>query len=694
MRKIIIVLFSLFLFTTITAQFTSVQNGAFHIPGTWSTDPNATAIPDSNSSVIINHTIWGSGECRDLTINENGKIYSGEGFTIYGNLNNIGEIRDDPNHGSDYLTVTIYGNIINNGVYITGTTNFKGSEDHHLQSINGNTINFGSAFGRNSDATFIVDGVAYISGSLLLNGSKMILPGGSAVLDTLVLKDALIDGGVVECNNNVILGMGVNSTISFNGIFDEQRQTFLKDVILDGYLNFNGSSSDSTAGTITFLGNVINNGTIITKPHNSGNYANIFIEGEFTNNGIVQSESRGLDLRFVKNGNITNNGELLDNKMIFYGSHTFVNNNDSIGVSEIKGLDSNSTVTIVGDLISNHLFNGSYYTVDINMNGGKIILPNNGKLINFRMDNTILEANNSLLANTFPTGVKTSIVSSTIVDAKIKYAIARNPTIFLGNLEIVEDGLFRGHATLNCNILNNGDMKVNGAIIGDIINNGTWEAVTYLTGNITNSSIINSYMEISGNLTNKGSWEGFAILLNGNEDQVINMPTDSTIHSSSIKFDAMLDGTNYQWRRNGVDIAGENGNVLTLLTDLLPDNATYNCKVDGATSRNIIIQSLTDVDDEKDVKTAQLPTEFSLSQNYPNPFNPSTEIDFALPSNSNVSLKVFNSLGEEVAELVNREMTVGYHSVNFDASNLSSGIYFYRINVGSFVQTNKMILVK
>ncbi|MBU0558454.1 MAG: T9SS type A sorting domain-containing protein [Bacteroidetes bacterium] len=89
-----------------------------------------------------------------------------------------------------------------------------------------------------------------------------------------------------------------------------------------------------------------------------------------------------------------------------------------------------------------------------------------------------------------------------------------------------------------------------------------------------------------------------------------------------------------------------------------------------------------------------LPNDFILYQNYPNPFNPSTVIEFALPETGNVSLKVFNSIGEEVAELVNNEMIAGYHSINFDASSLTSGIYFYRITTGNFTQTNKMILLR
>ena len=91
---------------------------------------------------------------------------------------------------------------------------------------------------------------------------------------------------------------------------------------------------------------------------------------------------------------------------------------------------------------------------------------------------------------------------------------------------------------------------------------------------------------------------------------------------------------------------------------------------------------------------ATIPQEFSLSQNYPNPFNPSTKISFTLPSSSNVSLKVFNTLGQEVSELVNENLQPGKYSVDFNASKLSNGIYFYKLASDNFVQVKKMILIK
>ncbi|MEO8233457.1 MAG: SBBP repeat-containing protein, partial [Ignavibacteriota bacterium] len=91
---------------------------------------------------------------------------------------------------------------------------------------------------------------------------------------------------------------------------------------------------------------------------------------------------------------------------------------------------------------------------------------------------------------------------------------------------------------------------------------------------------------------------------------------------------------------------------------------------------------------------SQIPTVFSLEQNYPNPFNPNTTISYQLPISGQVTLKVYDVLGDEVATLVNEENPAGFYKVEFDASKLSSGIYFYKIQFEKFVETKKMILLK
>ncbi len=88
------------------------------------------------------------------------------------------------------------------------------------------------------------------------------------------------------------------------------------------------------------------------------------------------------------------------------------------------------------------------------------------------------------------------------------------------------------------------------------------------------------------------------------------------------------------------------------------------------------------------------PTAYNLSQNYPNPFNPSTQINFDLPKESHVVLKIYNALGQEVTTLVNRNMPTGSYKYQFNADNLPSGIYIYRLQAGSFNSVRKMVLLK
>lgn len=99
-------------------------------------------------------------------------------------------------------------------------------------------------------------------------------------------------------------------------------------------------------------------------------------------------------------------------------------------------------------------------------------------------------------------------------------------------------------------------------------------------------------------------------------------------------------------------------------------------------------------DDQRNNGIISIPKEYSLSQNYPNPFNPTTSIKYSIPFESLVELKIFNILGQEISTLVNEQKPAGNYEVKFDASVLPSGVYFYRLQAGDFVQTRKMILLK
>ncbi|MCH8942656.1 MAG: T9SS type A sorting domain-containing protein [Bacteroidetes bacterium] len=129
----------------------------------------------------------------------------------------------------------------------------------------------------------------------------------------------------------------------------------------------------------------------------------------------------------------------------------------------------------------------------------------------------------------------------------------------------------------------------------------------------------------------------------------------------------------------------------------IPQVVTVAVRVDDK-SDNVDVQIyninvITGIDDENTI-----PNTFKLFQNYPNPFNPSTTISFQLPALSFVILKIYDVLGREVKTLINKEMKAGNYKVDFNASQLSSGIYFYRLSISGgtkdFTSIKKMVLLK
>ena len=137
-------------------------------------------------------------------------------------------------------------------------------------------------------------------------------------------------------------------------------------------------------------------------------------------------------------------------------------------------------------------------------------------------------------------------------------------------------------------------------------------------------------------------------------------------------------------------------NVTTFPISGLTPNTPHYYRVraynSGGTSSNSNIISVTLVDINENVD--QIPTVFKLNQNYPNPFNPSTVISYQLPVSSFVSLKVFNCLGNEVEMLVNEYQQAGQYVKTFHGTSLTSGVYFYKLTAGNFVETKKLILMR
>ncbi|MBI5476099.1 MAG: T9SS type A sorting domain-containing protein [Ignavibacteriales bacterium] len=183
--------------------------------------------------------------------------------------------------------------------------------------------------------------------------------------------------------------------------------------------------------------------------------------------------------------------------------------------------------------------------------------------------------------------------------------------------------------------------------------------------NITANFAINRYaVALTANPTNGGTVSGSGTYDHGSSVTVI--ATAKNIAGSKFQF--------INWTENGSEVSKNSSYTFTIIAN-----------------RNLVANFL-DITSVKD--EGGIPAKFILSQNYPNPFNPTTKIQFSIPKRIYVKLNIYNVLGQEIVMLVDNELSASTYSVDFDATELPNGIYFYKIQAGEFVQTKKMILTK
>jgi hypothetical protein len=150
----------------------------------------------------------------------------------------------------------------------------------------------------------------------------------------------------------------------------------------------------------------------------------------------------------------------------------------------------------------------------------------------------------------------------------------------------------------------------------------------------------------------------------------------------------------------GVFLSTNNGTSWTEVNSGLTDTVVHALAVSGTNlfagtaGGGVWRRPLSEMITTVEPHSAIMPAHFHLGQNYPNPFNPSTTILYGLPSRSHVTLSVFNTVGQQVATLVEGEQEAGFHEVQFEASGLASGVYLYRLQAGDFVQTKRLLLLR
>ncbi|MFQ3597326.1 MAG: T9SS type A sorting domain-containing protein [Chloroherpetonaceae bacterium] len=144
-------------------------------------------------------------------------------------------------------------------------------------------------------------------------------------------------------------------------------------------------------------------------------------------------------------------------------------------------------------------------------------------------------------------------------------------------------------------------------------------------------------------------------------------------------------------------LIGDGGSLSVITDDKILFQKGFRVEKGGvfhATIRNKSTGKETALSVAADADKAKQPSVYALSQNYPNPFNPSTIINYQLAATNAVRLEVFDMLGRKVATLVNEQQSAGSYQATFNAVALASGVYFYRLQAGNFVETKKMMLVK
>lgn len=224
--------------------------------------------------------------------------------------------------------------------------------------------------------------------------------------------------------------------------------------------------------------------------------------------------------------------------------------------------------------------------------------------------------------------------------------------------------------------------------------------VELYSGDLSRKTLVPGLYKWTTTVTAPGSFE-----IEGDENDIwiFQIAGDLTVSSD---IDVTLVGgaqaKNIFWQVSGEVTVGTNAHFEGIILSMTAINFNTGASLNGRAlaqsaitlDQNTVTKPSSSQTTSIDGTENSLPETFTLSQNYPNPFNPSTVISYQIPVNADVRLEVFNILGQSVALLVNEQKSAGAHTVTFDATALSSGIYIYRINSADFSQTRKMLLIK
>jgi hypothetical protein len=568
--------------------------------------------------------------------------------------------------GGDTATVTINGNIIQTGGQFS--SNGSGNAAFIEITVNGDIIVTAGNFsvsrgsqGSTGTTKWYLHGTNFsMSNATTQNsnaaGAKFVFSGTTP--QNLTLTNVTFSGGFpVEVTTNAILFAG-ESEIEGSGDFILNSNATLgtgNEGGVDSTLQMSGTITLSTSANYSFNGNAA---------QFMGNILPFTVNGLTIDNSAGVSLSHSLDVDGDLN---VNNGDLfLNGNNIFIGSNGILNETPGNTVTGSTGM-----ISAIRDL---NTPNG------VNLAGLGVMFTSTDDLgitLVDRFHSPGTGNGNQGILRQYSISFPVSKQKGKLIQKEADITLATTLRFYYDESEL--NGISEASLT--------SFQSYSGA-------NNEWQQM----GGTVN--INNNYVEVS-NVVDFGYWTlgnvnaplpvelvSFTADLSENEI-VLNWSTATETNNSGWNIERKQ--LNHDWQKIGF-VEGK-GNSTTIQNYSFTDNDLTSTKYqyrleqldyDGTLSYSDVVE----------IEFNQLPEEFALYQNYPNPFNPSTTINFGVPTSSFVNLSIYNSIGEKVATIVSEQIEAGVHSVQFNASNLASGIYIYRLTANNRIFTNKMLLIK
>ena len=593
------------------ADFVSVRDGNWNDASTWSFDTNATAIPNDNSDVLIQHAIsvqTSSGNpiptCANIEIMSNGRIYgyasaySGPGLTVrnhfinYGTFNwnndcaltvegslyNYGIISGDESYN---FNINLYGDLVNSGSfravghatsYFSNGINLKGTNGHTITCLNDSIIYSRYIAIDDPDGWMVIDSLANISGAIRLGGQGLVLEYNPETSVQLVMNNASIFGGIVYANGNEIVSKegSVNSLGYLYSDFDNlniQSAKFVGDFRVAGATYpFHDKSLVILEGENELYGSFYDWYTTNTY---SANDQAIVLKGVLMNYGEIRNASSSYDfiINQFEGSLISNYGELQNKRINLYGNCVW-DLFDTISVNEIYSYGDTSSLSVNGNLLFDE-------TVTMNFDGGSLFLEYGSDF------KTMHEWYNSItntdvygiLNNLRLVSIKTN--TSFYDDASISYSVIYGDGVnFYEDLQVEPGGYFANYTGEYGDVTIHGNMENYGVV--KVATSGFYDYGTF-------------NLHLKKNLVHNGSeWSNSITYIDGYDDQYLIFPEDSVM-TSHVSLVASYTGSSYQWQKDGENIAGATAANYDLSGINSSKYGWYQCFIDEAPGRLIFI---------------------------------------------------------------------------------------------------------